>query len=103
MTEREKMIKIIQNSVDGCAEHWAGLIADGLLENGVVFQQKGHWVDENSDPVEWDEMNAGCPLRSCCCSACGEWLVGSDEYAVFGKYCPNCGAKMEGENEKRNL
>lgn len=35
MTEREKLIGIIQNSVDGCAEYWAGLIADGLLENGV--------------------------------------------------------------------
>lgn len=31
MTERERLIEIIKKSVDGCAEYWAGLIADGLL------------------------------------------------------------------------
>lgn len=34
-TEREKIIDIIQKSVDGCSEYWAGQVADGLLENGV--------------------------------------------------------------------
>lgn len=33
---RERLIEIINNSVDGCSRHWAGIIADGLLENGVV-------------------------------------------------------------------
>lgn len=36
MTERERIIEIIQKSVDGCAEYWAGEIADGLLDNGVT-------------------------------------------------------------------
>lgn len=35
MTEREKLIEIIQKSVCGCAEYWAGLIADGLIKSGV--------------------------------------------------------------------
>lgn len=36
MTERERLIDIIQKSVDGCSVYWAGLIADGLLKNGVI-------------------------------------------------------------------
>lgn len=29
----------------------------------------------------------------------GVWIVGSDEYSCFGKYCPSCGADMRGEGE----
>ena len=31
------------------------------------------------------------------CSAWGVELVARDEYMVCGKYCPNCGAKMDGK------
>lgn len=34
--QREKLIEIIQSSVGGCARHWAEVIADGLLDNGVI-------------------------------------------------------------------
>jgi hypothetical protein len=34
---RERLIELIQTSVDGCARHWAEVIADYLLENGVVL------------------------------------------------------------------
>ena len=34
--ERERLIEIITKSVDGCAEYWAGLIADGLLESDAI-------------------------------------------------------------------
>lgn len=36
MTQREKLIELIMVSVGGCARHWAEVIADYLLENGVV-------------------------------------------------------------------
>lgn len=36
MTEREKLIDLIQNAVGGCARHWAEVIADHLLSNGVI-------------------------------------------------------------------
>ena len=32
---RNKLIELIQESVDGCAEYWAGRIADHLITNGV--------------------------------------------------------------------
>ncbi len=34
--QREKIIGIIQDSVGGCARHWAEIIANGLLANGVI-------------------------------------------------------------------
>lgn len=36
---RDRLIKLIQESVDGCATYWAGRIADGLLANGVTFAE----------------------------------------------------------------
>lgn len=36
----------------------------------------------------------------CECSNCGSVLIGSDEYAMKGRYCPNCGAKMEGNKNE---
>ena len=59
----------------------------------------GEWVDEDGNKVSLDKD--GCPLSSCWCNQCGEWLVGSDEYAIKGNFCPNCGVRMYkgGENE----
>ena len=33
---RDRLIELIQDSVNGCARHWAEIIADYLLANGVV-------------------------------------------------------------------
>ena len=65
----------------------------------------GHWVAKRKeDCFDGEEpfevgMENGEPLASCYCSECGEWLVASDEYSVKGRYCPNCGAKMESDGE----
>lgn len=40
MNSRERMIQLIQDAVGGCARHWAELIADNLLSNGVGFVQR---------------------------------------------------------------
>lgn len=36
MNDREKLINMIQDAVGGCARRWAEIIADYLLENGVI-------------------------------------------------------------------
>lgn len=36
MTDKEKLIDMIQASVGGCARYWAEKIADHLLANGVI-------------------------------------------------------------------
>ena len=41
MDVKEKLVEIIQNSVGGCARHWAEVIADGLIANGVTVQE---WI-----------------------------------------------------------
>ena len=41
MDVREKLAEIIQNSVGGCARHWAEVIADGLIAHGVTVQE---WI-----------------------------------------------------------
>ena len=86
MDVREKLVEIIQNSVGGCARHWAEVIADGLISNGVTVQERGNWEDDHVDYV---------------CSCCH--TVFSDDLLclVHGEsnepnYCPNCGAKMDG-------
>ena len=38
MDVRGKLVEIIQNSVGGCARHWAEVIADGLIANDVTVQ-----------------------------------------------------------------
>lgn len=33
---KDRLIALIQDSVNGCAKHWAEIIADYLLANGVI-------------------------------------------------------------------
>lgn len=35
----DELVEIIQNSVGGCARHWAEIIADGLIAHGVTVQE----------------------------------------------------------------
>lgn len=55
----------------------------------------GHWVSVNDEDIVAID-NDGFPERACFCSECKKYLIASDEYAVYGRYCPFCGAKMEG-------
>lgn len=59
-------------------------------------ERTGHWISDWNKKIK---MIDGCPDGSCHCSYCGEWLVASDEYAVKGIYCPNCGARMVSEDD----
>ena len=72
------------------------IIAD-FPATDVVEVRHGRWVDENKNPIPWDECNSKRPSHSAYCSECGEWLTGSDEYPAIGLYCPNCGARMDGK------
>ena len=47
MDVREKLVEIIQNSVGGCARHWAEIIADGLIAHGVTVQE---WISASEPP-----------------------------------------------------
>ena len=58
MDVREKLVEIIQNSVGGCARHWAEVIADGLIANGVTVQE---WISVKEQlPQENEPEGALC-------------------------------------------
>ena len=54
MDVREKLVKIIQNSVGGCARHWAEVIADGLIAHGVTTHEWISVKDKLPDNKEYD-------------------------------------------------
>lgn len=61
MTDREKLVEMIQDSVEGCAEYWAGRIADHLIAHGVTVREMQKPMDlvdaiEADDPV-WIEYS----------------------------------------------
>jgi len=67
------------------------------LEN----QKTGHWILTDVE---------GNRVWNCNCSECGkdpqDYIGGSENWWLIKnklpKYCPNCGAKMEGENNDEN-
>ena len=60
-----------------------------------VEKMRGEWVDIKGEKVVVDEY--GCPVGWAQCSACGEYLIASDEYSCTGHFCPACGAPMTDE------
>ena len=66
MDVREKLVEIIQNSVGGCARHWAEVIADGLIAHGVTVQE-GISVDDrlpedDSDVLAYSRNGEECRI-----------------------------------------
>lgn len=59
----------------------ATVIADYLIAHGVTVQKKGHWIHDI--------------YNSYGCSECGKRETMS--HRNLKNYCPNCGAKMDGE------
>lgn len=55
---------------------------------------RGEWIGDNDEKVGSID---GSPIKSSTCSACGNWLVGSDEYDCAGHFCPACGAAQTDE------
>ena len=103
MTDREKVINELVEHIESelamCSE-WADGVRVDLLQYAVAMLKEqqpktGHWVSVNDgDVVAID--NDGFPEKSCFCSECKKYLIASDEYAVYGRFCPFCGVKMEG-------
>ena len=56
MNVREKLVEIIQNSVGGCARHWAEVIADGLIAHDVTVQE---WISVDERKPDLIPCGAG--------------------------------------------
>ena len=63
MTDREKLIELIQTAVNGCASYWAGLIADLLIAHGVTFATDNHvggkWIPVTERLPDVNKSKAG--------------------------------------------
>lgn len=61
MTGKEKLVGLIQSAVGGCARHWAELIADKLISNGVTFATDTNvgdkWKPASEPPEVWRDKN----------------------------------------------
>lgn len=54
-------------------------------------QRVGHWVEIGDEPYDtWECDNCGFVID-------GSGCVDPEEYRDIYKYCPNCGARMEGK------
>lgn len=99
MNDRERLIEIIDNAtvtrgiymgkdkpvftqeVKAIEKRHVPELADYFTSHGVTVQKHGRWkFDSDGDP---------------CCSVCRKYagLLRIES----GNYCPNCGAKMDGE------
>ena len=79
---KEKFIELVQDAVGGCAKHWAELVVNHLLANGVTFQEQAHWEIDCDGYYPY-------------CSNCRH----EPEGRKMTKFCENCGAKMKGGAE----
>lgn len=69
---RDRLIELIQNSVNGCARHWAEVIAGHLLENGVVVPpcklEQTMWC-------LWGDSVEECRVSGLTQKAKGDWKI----------------------------
>ena len=65
-----------------------------ITREQVEKMWRGEWIGDNDEKVGTID---GSPIKSSTCSACGNWLVGSDEYGCAGYFCPSCGRAMTDE------
>lgn len=76
MEQREKLIELIIESVNGCARNWAEVITDHLIDNGVVVLpcSVGTMVYE---PIVYCDKG-GVPFSKCyvgnSCDSCGYYI-----------------------------
>ena len=83
---REEAIKILKDTLYDEKTPTDYLKAVRMGREALENQKTGHWIMQGLSPYEGY-------IR---CSECGAVY---DIKRVF-KYCPNCGAKMEGENNE---
>ena len=81
---KEKLIEILEEVEGQYNNDFPSIeqMADGLIAHGVTIQKNARWI-ENTCRSRFDFKYD--------CSICHG---GSD---LKGNYCPNCGAKMDGD------
>lgn len=66
---------------------------EGIPSADVVEQKHGKWIDTEPHLKDWQQRKSGMAYY---CSVCGH-RAGKNKHRTY-KYCPWCGAKMDGES-----
>ncbi len=90
MTLEENIRAILECNFTGYKDEIIDIAIKNIMSLSDIENQKtGHWIKH-------ENPNLGqCMRVTYECSYCKVWL--GCEYFVRKSYCPNCGAKMEGE------
>lgn len=90
---KEIYIFLFDFEINGVDYHYRRKLTPELFENfGYKKEKHGRW-----EGLEYDGFADGCPVYDLWeCSECGEEKSGEDVPDTH-PYCPNCGAKMDGE------
>jgi len=85
MEDRNKIAGILADKDGLCFKTYTEE-ADYLIDNSVIVQKHGRWINER-------ELVGGFAGKwGCDCSECGKTV---EEPLWKPPYCPNCGAKMD--------
>lgn len=79
---------------DGCVSYMEHRMADHLIANDVTIVRHGRWIitQRYEDIIDMDVVKFTC-------SVCGEYRLTASGLNQATNYCPNCGARMDGESE----
>lgn len=100
--KREDIIKWIDDSLELCGDRYSveqenmmelfrTVVNDCLPFADVVERKRGEWIRVTEELGE-----------SWMCSECMEEFIphdGMEEFASYAHFCPNCGARMDGEDD----
>ena len=94
-----------QKAIEAINDYWGEMetpTIDGYINaiKGIPSAEPktGHWISMYTE--KQSHTKDGMVSESVRCSECDEWLTASDEYACYGRFCPNCGARMESEDKE---
>lgn len=88
MTYRERIIEILQTQIGERKMQIskAQYVADALIANDVIVLNHGRWLKNPTG------------FTNAICSIClGDSSIDKRGYPIKTNYCPNCGAKMDGD------
>lgn len=94
MSDREKLIELLDTNFGYVDEVKAETLADRLIAAGVTVRREGQWIR--------DYTYTGKHKQRYVCSLCTHFQMNKRSYkdtcALYMNYCPQCGAKMDGGN-----
>lgn len=84
------------NSCHECPLLYVTSICDGSRPCPIIPVQHGHWVLKKHKVRGSDVLDFNC-------SACKRYWFHNGEMRKVYKYCPNCGAKMDGGEDNGEI